>query len=78
VHSGKPRISVLELIARAERYHVRLNWAGAIRWAHMTLLLEIILVWLLLNAVYFWWVSEGRYRRKPDVAAMRRNQRAGR
>jgi hypothetical protein len=42
----------------------------------MTLLLTIIVVWLLLNAVYFWWVSEGRYRRRPDVAAMRGNQRA--
>jgi hypothetical protein len=38
----------------------------------MTLLLTIIVVWLLLNAVYFWWVSEGRYRRKPDVDAVRR------
>ena len=43
----------------------------------MTLLIKIIVLWLLLNAVYFWWVSKGRYRPKPDVAAMRRNQRAG-
>jgi hypothetical protein len=38
----------------------------------MKVLLTIIVVWLLLNAVYFWWVSEGRYRRKTDVDAVRR------
>jgi len=66
---------VPELITRANVTVCRWMGAGAIRWAHMTLLLTIIVVWLLLNAVYFWWVSEGRYRRRPDGAAVRRNQR---
>jgi hypothetical protein len=39
----------------------------------MTLLLKIIVVWLLLNAVYFWWAAEGRYRRRNDLAATQRD-----
>jgi hypothetical protein len=35
----------------------------------MTILLKMILVWLLLNAVYFLWVAEGRYRRRTGFAA---------
>ena len=34
----------------------------------MTLLLSTIAVWVLINAIYFWWMAEGRYRRTNGVA----------
>ena len=39
----------------------------------MTLLSQIIAIWLLLNAVFFWWMADGRFR----FAALARRVRLG-
>jgi hypothetical protein len=43
----------------------------------MTLLLIILVAWLLLNAIYVWWMADGRYRRSAESSKPCRHPLAG-